>query len=63
MEIVLCRERKGNWELPGGSRRVFKSTPVVAKVAFAGPNPLSRNEDREPQRAAVFHSLCRAGSS
>lgn len=63
MEMVLCREKKGNWELPGGSSRVFKSTPVEAKVVFAGPNPLSRNEDTEPQRVPVFPSLCRAGSS
>lgn len=59
MEIVLCREKKGNWKLPGGSSsRLFPSTPVAAKVAFAGPNPLSRNENREPQRVPGYFTPC-----
>lgn len=48
MEIMLCRKKKENWKLSGGNTRVFKPNPVAAKVAFAGPKPLNRNEDRKP---------------
>lgn len=56
MEIMLCRKKRENWKLPGGNTCVFKPNPVAAKVAFAGPNLLNRNEGRRPQGASVFHS-------
>lgn len=59
MEITVCERERENWKLPSGNTRVFKPNPGAAKVAFAGPKPLNRNEDRKPQRASVFHSPVR----